>query len=707
MNDITLNHPKVLYLLIIIPFIIFLLVRSWLNKNKAIREFDRTGKRLTLSKEVVKSTLLVISTFLIIIGSAGPAWDKHPQKVNRQGRDIVFLLDVSKSMYANDLLPSRLQNSKQAILDCLETLRNDRVGLVLFAGSSSIKCPLTSDYKFFRLMLEEADWTSVSTGGTRIGDAILKTIEKVFYKGSKGAQDIILITDGDDQDKHSLSAVKKLDKRGINLIVIGVGDSKLGSRIPLNENGKRHFLISEEKEVWSKMNPKKLQELINNTHGGIFLNVQTKSYALGKIYNRIIEHEITTTTSKSKINVYTDKYQLFIGLAVLILLIRLSIQKVKLNRSMITFILFIFFASFAGILQAQEEEPIDLDIDITGSPTEIYNKGCLNYYSGKYLEAISYFEYTAYNATDDSLRMKSFYNMGNSQYKQAQSLLKLSASGAESMIQQSIASFISAKSISPNNLKIAYNLEAARIFELAILEQKKKEEDREDPLLKKVREALIIFKKLIGQQETLLSHTLSIRKLKNPKVKVVEQQQLENKTESLIKLLNDIADLMPKVEEDLKQSLIDIPAPTVTSSGIELVIEYTNGAIEAQNTAINFLGENMIVDGAKEQKKSLQELKTALKKLRELFPDKQNNQQNENSSKSDDYDESDEYEQSDSEGEISDASSTQSQFEANLDSQEIPPPTDDPMDILAEEIENNSVRVKKTPAKYIKVKKDW
>ena len=142
MNDAIITTPSILYLLLFIPIIILLYLQSWLKQRKAIKEFDRTGERLSLNKGITQSCLLTLATLLIIIGASGPAWDPHPKQLNREGRDLVFILDVSKSMLADDLLPTRLQNSKQAILDCVETLKNDRVALVLFAGSSAIKCNL-------------------------------------------------------------------------------------------------------------------------------------------------------------------------------------------------------------------------------------------------------------------------------------------------------------------------------------------------------------------------------------------------------------------------------------------------------------------------------------------------------------------------------------------------------------------------------------
>jgi len=714
MNEMIFNSPKMLYLLMIIPAMAALYIHSWLKQRKAVLEFDSTGERLTLSKSITHSVLMTVATLLIIIGSAGPAWDPQPKMLNREGRDLVFLLDVSKSMLADDLLPTRLQNSKQAIIDCVETLKNDRVGLVLFAGSSAIKCPLTSDYKFFRLMLEDADWSSVDTGGTRIGDAVLKTMEKVFHVGSKASQDIILITDGDDHDKHSLEAVKKLGEQGISLIIIGVGDARLGSRITIEESGRRSFMMSGESEVWSKMNPRKLQQLVDASNDGVFLDVQTKSYALGKIYNRIIKHKRSRLMSDTDITVYTDKYQYFIGLAVLLLFIRTMIfnTKKRSNKAVAILALTTLFnsQSFNAYAQGAEQE---LQLEMKGTPSEIYNQGCKAYGKQKYDEATLYFEHSAYTTGDNALKLKSLYNTGNSQYRHAQQLLPTSTAEANALIQQAVSSFVALRALSPKNIKVAYNLEAARVSAMAIQHKLKEEQNEENPLQKKVQEAMDILTQLIEHQSALLNHTTALMcEVGTTKpAQTDEQSKLKVDTQQFNKSLKEIEAIIPKIPAELTDPLSTDGATIQESpqSDMTPIIKHIDTAVVAQSKAINHLEQRALDPGSKEQAIALEELKACMEALQKIFASQQNDPQESegDESESEEYDDSVEYDESDSEGDMSDSSSAQGEFEADLNSREIPPPTDDPMDILAEEMENNSMRMKKTPTKYTKVKKDW
>ena len=138
----------------------------------------------------------------------------------KEGRDLVFILDVSNSMLAEDVIPNRLERSKIAISECIDTLVNHRVGLVAFAGSATIKCPLTLDYDFFNTMLTKVGANSAAQGGTRIADAILKTCDKLFSDSRKGYKDIILISDGGDQGKTIDKAVEVLNEQNIKLILL-------------------------------------------------------------------------------------------------------------------------------------------------------------------------------------------------------------------------------------------------------------------------------------------------------------------------------------------------------------------------------------------------------------------------------------------------------------------------------------------------------
>ncbi|MDH3392340.1 MAG: VWA domain-containing protein, partial [Desulfobulbaceae bacterium] len=214
MSDIKLYNIDMLYLLWSLPFLFGLFLYSSHRRKQTLEQL--IGANL-LQKIVSvnpvrrrwKTILILASFFLLIIGLARPAWNLQQTTVKRTGRDVVFVIDVSKSMLAEDLAPNRLERAKLAIADVIDTLDGDRVGLVAFAGTAAIKCPLTLDYGFFRMMLENISTDSIARGGTLVGDAIRLVLDQVLDSQEKQFKDIVLITDGEDHESFPLDAAKE------------------------------------------------------------------------------------------------------------------------------------------------------------------------------------------------------------------------------------------------------------------------------------------------------------------------------------------------------------------------------------------------------------------------------------------------------------------------------------------------------------------
>lgn len=298
------------------------------KRRLASRMFAEAGllERLNLSLSPArrwwKASAVLAAMALIVIALARPAWNPKPKTVARQGRDVVFILDVSKSMLAEDLAPNRLDRAKLAILDCLERLEGDRVGLIAFAGTAAVKCPLTLDYGFFRMMLEDISTDSIERGGTLMGDAIRKASDDVFDDQVKEFKDLILITDGEDHDSFPVEAAEEAGQRGIRIIAIGLGDEDQGKRIPItDESGRRAFLKYQGQEVWTRLDADTLRRMVNNTPGGKYLNVATGTFDLGNIYVEFIASADKKKLEAQTITLYEEKFQIFVALAFLLLCI--------------------------------------------------------------------------------------------------------------------------------------------------------------------------------------------------------------------------------------------------------------------------------------------------------------------------------------------------------------------------------------------------
>ncbi len=328
MNSIIWNNLGMLHLLWVLPALLLLYLYAAARRRQALARFIESGLLAQLNlaaspaRRAWKAVLVLLAALLLVLALARPAWNPKPEEVKRRGRDVVFVLDVSRSMLANDLAPNRLERAKLAIADCLETIEGDRVGLVVFAGSAAVKCPLTLDYGFFRFALEQVSTDSIARGGTMIGDALRKVLNEVFADQDKRFKDIILITDGEDHDSFPEEAAKQAGERGVRLLAIGLGDENEGRRIPItDEYGRKTFLTHQGKEVWSRLDADALRRMVNATPGGRYLNVATGAFDLGEVYANLVHGAEKKELESQTIRRYDEKFQIFLAAALCLLVL--------------------------------------------------------------------------------------------------------------------------------------------------------------------------------------------------------------------------------------------------------------------------------------------------------------------------------------------------------------------------------------------------
>lgn len=276
---------------------------------------------VSLKKQVFKALLLISAFVIIVLALTQPRWNPKAQKIKRQGRDVCILLDTSRSMLAEDLKPSRLERSKIAIRDLMEILQGDRIAIITFAGNATVKCPLTQDYAFVRMVLADITTQSTARGGTLIGDAVRKATEDVFDRQSREYKDIVLITDGEDHDSFPVQAAEKASKEGIRIIAIGLGDEDQGSRIPVTgPNGEKTFMKYKGQEVWSKLDADTLRKVVYATEGGKYLSVQPgTTLDLGQIYEGLIASAQKRELESATMLKYDEKFQIFLALGLMLI----------------------------------------------------------------------------------------------------------------------------------------------------------------------------------------------------------------------------------------------------------------------------------------------------------------------------------------------------------------------------------------------------
>ena len=333
MNGIRLNHIEMLYLLWALPVLLGLFIYGLHRKKELLGKFINTGlhhKLLFINpvRSRWKAALILIGFGLLVIGLARPAWNLQETTVKRTGRDVVFVLDVSKSMLAEDLAPNRLERAKLAIGDVVDTLQGDRVGLVVFAGSAAVKCPLTLDYGFFRMMLDAVSTNSIDRGGTLIGDAIRTVLDQVLDSQEKQFKDIVLITDGEDHESFPVEAAKEAATQEVRLLIVGLGDEKEGKRIPVTDgSGRKTFVKYQGREVWTKLDSDTLRRMAKVTPGGKYLPVATGAIDLGEVYLQLIASAAKKDMAEETIEKYEEKFQVFLAIGFLLLSLEMVVSE--------------------------------------------------------------------------------------------------------------------------------------------------------------------------------------------------------------------------------------------------------------------------------------------------------------------------------------------------------------------------------------------
>jgi len=326
------DAPTLLLLLWLLPLIVALLVYAHRRRQRVAARFADhpmlvrlrpTGERW---RGWTRSILLLVGVALLVIAVARPRWGVYFQEMQSRGVGMFVLLDVSRSMTAQDVRPSRLERAKSDIRDLLSRVRGDRVGLIAFAGASVVKVPLTTDQGFFEMVLDEIDTDSAPRGGSLIGDAIRKAIDAMPVEHERD-QVLVLITDGEDHDSFPEEAAQAAAERGIKVFALGMGDVGEGKRIPLRDaSGNLRFLQYEGQEVWSRLDEDLLKSIALTT-GGAYIPARTSAYDLGQIYDDHLASLAQGSATTERRRKYREQFQWFLAIGLGCLLLEMTIPR--------------------------------------------------------------------------------------------------------------------------------------------------------------------------------------------------------------------------------------------------------------------------------------------------------------------------------------------------------------------------------------------
>ncbi len=333
------EHPEYLYALFLIPTLASFFLLMWRFRKRAIERFgearlvERLMSDFSPNKHILKFTLLLLAFTFFVVGWANPQWGTKRQKANRKSADIFIALDISYSMLAEDIPPSRMDRAKKLAEDLIYQLRGERLGLIVFAGNAYLETPLTDDYAFITLEARSANPYQAPTQGTAISEAI-DLAERSFDEENKNHKALIIITDGENHDEEAQERAEAAQRNGLVVCTVGVG-TQGGSFIPITINGRTDFKRDETgNPVRTQLNEAALKAIANAANGSYF-NLSVGADKVIEALQQRIDQMEKRAFEQRVFDEYESYFQYFIGLGLFLLIIEylISYRRNKLIKA--------------------------------------------------------------------------------------------------------------------------------------------------------------------------------------------------------------------------------------------------------------------------------------------------------------------------------------------------------------------------------------
>lgn len=272
-------------------------------------------RNASLVRQGIKLTLMLIGLLFIWLALLRPQWDQKETIVHQEGRDLLIALDISRSMLAQDCLPNRLECAKQKIKELVKRLSCERVGLILFSGSTFMQCPLTTDYSAFYMFLDQIDAETISSGTTALDQAIKKALNAFKSCGNRKTKLLVLFTDGEDFSSNLTNIKQEAMDYGMTIFTFGVGTAQ-GAPIPLfDEDGNQigHQLDKKGGVVISRLNEGILTSLSHDS-GGTYIKMSDDDTDIHDLLANVRRFEKDSLDDK-KISLFEEQYPLFVAIS--------------------------------------------------------------------------------------------------------------------------------------------------------------------------------------------------------------------------------------------------------------------------------------------------------------------------------------------------------------------------------------------------------
>jgi len=332
-NVLRFEHPDLLYWLILIPVLVIIYILVRLRQDKIFKRFAEVRMRDYLvpqrsrRRDLFKFVVFLMMIACLVLGLANLQSGSKMEEVKREGIDLYIAVDVSNSMNAQDIVPSRLDRSKQAINKLISELQGDRVGVIVFADKAFVQLPITTDYAAAKMFLSSVNTNSVASQGTAIGEAINLAVNS--FADDERSKAIVVISDGEDHENEAaMDAAREAAKKGIKIYTIGMGLPD-GAPIPEYRNGR---MIGYKKDknggtIVTRLNEDMLSR-IADAGGGLYVRASNSNVGLEKVYDDISKMDKTEIETQVFTD-YEDQFQWFVGMAIILLLVEIFLSSGK------------------------------------------------------------------------------------------------------------------------------------------------------------------------------------------------------------------------------------------------------------------------------------------------------------------------------------------------------------------------------------------
>jgi Ca-activated chloride channel family protein len=459
---------------------------KWQTEKQAVFSEPKALEKLLVNspKQIsrIKFMLQIMAVFFIVLALVNPKLGSKVETVPAKGVEIVFAIDVSKSMLCKDIQPNRLEKSKQIMTQMIESIGSDRIGIVAYAGSAYPVLPMTTDYELAKMFTQSINTNLISSQGTAIESAIQTSVD--FFDNPTSGKAIILFSDGEDHQNASFDISKVTKEKNVKIITVGVGTANGGTIEFEDELGFQQVKKDKNGQVViTKLNQGILQKIASETNG-TYCNDNQISKVVASIKSALAsvkQQEFKAQELAQK----QSQFQWFLGIAFLLLLLEFFITNSNLNiknwlqNKQINLVFLLFFVSATAFSQEnktvnfQQNEKqlrvIKAKEKKQKQPAE-YNLGNTIYKNKKYAEAISNFKNAAQTAKNNAQKHKAYHNLGNA-YMQ------------DKNYKLAVASYKNALKANAKDEKTRYNLALAK----KLLKKyppkpnpKKKKKDKED-----------------------------------------------------------------------------------------------------------------------------------------------------------------------------------------------------------------------------------